>query len=67
MIYDAGVQNLVMSLWKVPDTETAEFMQAFYKNIFEKQSINDAFYHAQTTMKNKYRNEPYKRAAWVMV
>ncbi len=63
----AGVQNLVMSLWKVPDAETAEFMQAFYKNIFEKQSINNAFYNAQTVMKNKYRAEPYKWAAWVLV
>src|SRR6202008_2420714 len=31
----AGVQNLVMSLWEVPDKETAEFMQEFYKNIFQ--------------------------------
>jgi CHAT domain-containing protein len=63
----AGVENLVMSLWKVPDAETAEFMQAFYKNIFEKQPINNAFYNAQTVMKNKYKNEPYKWAAWVLV
>lgn len=63
----AGVQNLVMSLWKVPDEETAEFMQEFYKNMFNKKTISDAFYHAQTTMKNKYRNEPYKWAAWVLV
>lgn len=27
----AGAANLVMSLWKVPDAETAEFMQEFYK------------------------------------
>ena len=63
----AGVQNLVMSLWKVPDKETSEFMQEFYKNIFAKQSISDAFYNAQTVMKNKYRNEPYKWAAWILV
>ena len=63
----AGVQNLVMSLWKVPDKETSEFMQEFYKNIFNKQSISDAFYNAQTVMKNKYRNEPYKWAAWILV
>lgn len=63
----AGVQNLVMSLWKVPDAETAEFMQEFYKNLFNKESISDAFYHAQTVMKNKYRNDPYKWAAWVLV
>jgi len=63
----AGVQNLVMSLWEVPDTETAEFMQEFYKNIFKKLPVSDAFYKAQTTMKNKYRKEPEKWAAWVLV
>ena len=63
----AGVQNLVMSLWKVPDAETAEFMQAFYKNIFDKQSIDEAFYNAQAIMRNKYREEPFKWAAWVLV
>ncbi|MEP6513035.1 MAG: CHAT domain-containing tetratricopeptide repeat protein, partial [Parafilimonas sp.] len=63
----AGVQNLVMSLWKVPDAETSEFMQQFYSNIFNKQSVSDAFYHAQTAMKNKYRSEPSKWAAWILV
>ncbi len=63
----AGVQNLVMSLWKVPDQETSEFMQQFYKGLFEKQPIGDAFYQAQTTMRDKYRNDPYKWAAWVLI
>jgi CHAT domain-containing protein/Tfp pilus assembly protein PilF len=63
----AGVQNLVMSLWKVPDIETAMFMENFYQNLFAKQSIDDAFYNAQKTMKNKYRDEPYKWAAWVLI
>ena len=63
----AGVQNLVMSLWKVPDTETAEFMQVFYKNMFEKKTIVQSFYEAQSFMKNKYRKEPYKWAAWILV
>ncbi len=63
----AGVQHLVMSLWKVPDEETSEFMQTFYKNLFLKQSIPLAFQNAQTFMKNKYRNEPYKWAAWVLI
>ena len=63
----AGVQNLVMSLWKVPDIETAEFMEEFYKNLFDKQTISIAFLNAQSVMKNKYRNDPYKWAAWVLV
>lgn len=63
----AGVQNLIMSLWKVPDAETSEFMMMFYKNLFAGRSINDAFYAAQTTMKNKYRNEAFKWSAWILV
>ena len=63
----AGVKNLVMSLWKVPDAETAEFMAIFYENIFKQQTIPDAFYAAQTAMKNKYRNDPYKWAAFILV
>ncbi len=63
----AGVENLVMSLWKVPDSETAEFMQEFYKNLFSGKTISDSFYHAQTEMKTRYRKEPYKWAAWVLV
>jgi CHAT domain-containing protein len=63
----AGVQNLIMSLWKVPDVETAEFMEIFYSNLFDGKSVNNAFYLAQTQMKNKYRAEPYKWAAWILV
>lgn len=63
----AGVKNLVMSLWKVPDEETSAFMQAFYRNMFNKQSVSDAFYGAQKMMKARYRNEPFKWAAWILI
>ncbi len=63
----AGVPNLIMSLWKVPDAETVEFMQEFYKNLFAGKSISTAFYQAQNTLKAKYRTDPYKWAAWVLV
>jgi CHAT domain-containing protein len=63
----AGAENLVMSLWKVPDAETAEFMQVFYWHLFNRKTINEAFFTAQTAMKNKYRREPYKWAAWVLI
>jgi CHAT domain-containing protein len=56
-----------MSLWKVPDLETAEFMQLFYGNLFANQTITEAFHGAQTSMKMKYRNDPYKWAAWILV
>ena len=63
----AGVKNLVMSLWKVPDDETVEFMEAFYKGIFGSEPINVAFRNAQSKLKSKYRDDPYKWAAWVLI
>ncbi|OSZ77440.1 hypothetical protein CAP36_13725 [Chitinophagaceae bacterium IBVUCB2] len=63
----AGAKNLIMSLWDVPDAETAEFMTEFYRKLFTGNTIDDAFRNTQTTMKNKYRNEPYKWAAWILV
>jgi hypothetical protein len=35
-------------------------------NLLNKVELN-AFYDVQTSMKNKYRMDPYKWAAWVMV
>jgi CHAT domain-containing protein len=63
----AGVKNLVMSLWKVPDEATSDFMQLFYKNMFQGKPIDLSFYETQKQMKNKYRNEPYQWAAWILV
>jgi CHAT domain-containing protein len=62
----AGAEYLVISLWKVPDKETGEFMQLFYRRMFEGQSVNDAFYHAQNDMKALHRNSPNSWAAWVL-
>ncbi len=63
----AGANYLMMSLWKVPDSETAEFMKEFYQSLFSGQSIEQAFSSSQTVMKNKYRKDPYKWAAFVLV
>ena len=63
----AGVKNLVMSLWKVPSLETVEFMDELYKNLFIGKTVSDAFYATQKMMRNKYKNDPYKWAAWVLI
>lgn len=63
----AGVEFLLMSLWKVPDVETAEFMQVFYKNLFSVLNITDAFTQAQSSLQKKYSNDPFKWAAWVLI
>lgn len=63
----AGVKYLMMSLWEVPDEETAEFMELFYKHLLRHQTIEKAFKNTQHMMQVKYRSEPYKWAAWVLV
>jgi CHAT domain-containing protein len=63
----AGVHYLIVSLWKVPDAETADFMQTFYsKWLKDKNEIKDAFRKTQLEMSDKY-NEPYKWAGFVLV
>lgn len=61
----AGTENLIMSLWKVPDYETAEFMKIFYGFLFIEHNINQAFTETQNLMRKKY--DPYYWAAFVLV
>lgn len=62
----AGARTIIMSLWKVPDKETVELMELFYKNWLEnKMSKEDAFNQAQRELSKKY--PPYFWAAFVMV
>lgn len=61
----AGTENIIMSLWKVPDVETSEFMQTFYTLLFTEQNINQAFTETQNLMRKKY--DPYYWAAFVLV
>jgi len=63
----AGAGYLLMSLWKVPDTETAEFMAFFYDRLFEGTAITDAFHATQHYMKTLYPTEPYKWAAFILL
>ena len=39
----AGVNIIVMSLWEVPDAETAEFMNLFYGNWLSGMKVREAF------------------------
>ena len=62
----AGVQNLIVSLWQVPDKETSEFMEAFYTNwVTNKLPIPEAFRQTQQFMSKKYK--PYQWAGFVLV
>jgi CHAT domain-containing protein len=61
----AGVNSIIMSLWQVPDKETAEFMTNFYENWLSNQSARQAFKTTQLQMAKKYRTEPEKWAGFV--
>lgn len=62
----AGVNKLIMSLWKVPDKETAEFFSYFYEFLLENMlSVNLAFRETQKIMKEKYK--AYYWASFVLL
>lgn len=61
----AGVDFIVMSLWKVPDKETAEMMDLFYKKMLEGLAVREAFKNAQKVMRSKY--SPYFWASFVLI
>ncbi len=64
----AGVKRMIVSLWQVPDSETAEMMEYFYSSLMnEKKGYYDAFRAAQNKMKQKYPFSPIKWAGFVLI
>lgn len=61
----AGVKNIIMSLWKVPDAQTAELFTVFYSECLGGKSIHEAFQIAQAKMRVKY--SPYYWAGFVLL
>ena len=70
----AGVETLIMSLWKVPDSATADLMTTFYQLWLSDKTIDgeprltkkEAFAAAQQQMREKY-NDVYFWAGFVML
>ena len=62
----AGVNTLIMSLWKVPDEETSMLMLSFYDNWLSGMSKRDAFRKAQDYVRS-IKSNPYYWAAFVML
>lgn len=61
----AGARNMILSLWKVPDAETAEMMKIFYQHYVDGNTIREAFHRAQEEMRKKYK--PYYWAAFILL
>ena len=63
----AGVNTIVMSLWKVDDKATAMMMEQFYKNLMSGKNKRKAFSLAQQKVRKAYPTEPWKWAAFIML
>lgn len=63
----AGVENMILSLWPVPDKETMELMNLFYSELAKTKDIANSFQTAQKTMRNKYPTNPWVWGGFVLV
>ncbi len=66
-LIQAGVPSVLVSLWQVPDTPTAELMVEFYRNLEEKNLDKaQALRQAMLTIKEKHPN-PRNWAAFTLI
>lgn len=63
----AGARYLMMSLWKVPDDATKEFMVNFYGHLTKGMTNRDSFINTQKDISAKYTDDPFRWAAFVMM
>jgi CHAT domain-containing protein len=63
----AGVEQMIVSLWSVPDKETMELMTLFYADLTLTKNPVISFEKAQKEMRMKYPTEPEKWAGFVLV
>ena len=63
----AGVEQLIVSLWEVPDKETMELMTIFYEDLSRTQNAIISFEKAQKIMSLKYPTRPDMWAGFVLI
>lgn len=66
----AGVNTMIMSLWRVDDTATSILMTTFYGLLSKGMSVNDAFAQSQhqlMTLDNGKYNDPRYWAAFIVI
>jgi CHAT domain-containing protein/tetratricopeptide (TPR) repeat protein len=63
----AGVDQIIVSLWSVPDKETMELMTAFYTDLAKTKDAVQSFEKAQKEMRKKYADRPDLWAGFVLV
>lgn len=61
----AGAGKLMVSLWRVPDAATADFMARFYRECAKGRNIDEAFQHTRRAMR---KGRPFHEwGAWVLL
>ncbi len=51
--------SILMSLWKIDDIATSEFMVLFYEKLVKGYSKHEAYAYATHTMKEKFQDANY--------
>lgn len=62
----AGVREMIISLWKVPDQQTLELMFAFYEYYLSSGNAAEALHRAQLKMSEKYPRQPFYWAGFIL-
>lgn len=63
----AGVQKTIVTLWEIPDKESAEFMKEFYTALRVDRDVATSFRRARQYMQRKYSAHPEKWAGFVLI
>jgi CHAT domain-containing protein len=61
------VEQIIVSLWSVPDKETMELMNLFYADLAKTKNAVSSFANAQSTMRRRYPERPDLWAGFVLV
>ena len=62
----AGVKSILMSLWKIDDKTTSEYMSLFYNNLTSGLSKYESYKRTVADMKKKY-DDPYYWASFILL
>jgi CHAT domain-containing protein len=63
----AGVDNMIVSLWKVPDDATSEMMTLFYNELAKTKKTVSSFETAQKVMRLNHPKNPERWAGFIFV
>lgn len=63
----AGIEEMIVSIWPVPDKQTMELMILFYTFLYDSLNPIESFQKAQRSMRYKYPNNPINWAGFVLV